>query len=147
MVVLSTTKILKAGEGPGLESRVRRLENGFSRMMSATTQEPDVSPTESIIEFERKTKRDDIEELDESDLVDMHDVREVRNNANDMNLTEDKTQNWLIEFECPSCETLNTRGIEHDRLHKLEDEFYHRIYLNCLNCGWISDPINIKGMR
>lgn len=141
MVVLSTTKLLKAGEGPSLENRVRRLENGFSRMMSNYNNSS--SPKETLNNFEMSNRNSRDMDKEHLDLKQKAKLKSSR----DVDLRKDRTQSWVIEFECPSCNTLNTRGIDHDRLHKYEDEFNHRVYLNCLNCDWKSDPVNIRGFN
>lgn len=56
-------------------------------------------------------------------------------------------RDWIIEFECPNCGQISTEGVNHWDTKREDGHTKYGIYLDCKNCGWRSDLLNIRAFH
>ena len=65
-------------------------------------------------------------------------------NSSNLLKTKKFASDWLLEFECPRCGETSSEGVNHWDVRRGGGHIKYEFYLDCKNCGWQSDPINIR---
>lgn len=159
MTFQSLKNFLRGGSSKldNLEKRIRRIEHELSRMSFRGTnnqredQSSQVNRQKSIEEKRRELSR-------KSDTVHTQEgwkrpktqkiqgqqsqVREPQ--KNDLPNKIGAKEKMFLEFECPKCGSLNSRGIQHSHVDEINDHTDYYLHFTCSNCGWESDLVNIR---
>ncbi|MFB6216495.1 MAG: hypothetical protein ABEJ72_05955 [Candidatus Aenigmatarchaeota archaeon] len=119
-----------------IEERLRRLENDITRMMARM----DVNRKDKSKQGTKENRSK------KAGSVYTSEGWQVPDSGNGLR-TVDFGQEWMLEFECPNCGNVSHRGIDHSHTRRGKGHTRYGIRLNCGNCGWQSDTLNIRALR
>lgn len=129
-----------------LEERMRRMENEISKSMMLPMRDRIVRRGTEVKRAGERARS--VNTSEGWRIPRRHEDRRVeRGKGEDEIRLKEFGKDWVIEFECPRCGAVSQEGINHWNTRKMNGHTKYDLYLNCRNCGWVSDLLNIRAFE